>query len=408
MKVRNHLYLVAIVAVLLRLGFVAVESVQITNDSGAYDRLAHGILDGSGLHYHTQLSAERTPGYPLFVAAIYALGGSQTAVAVVQVFIEGLCILLIGSLGALLRVPSWGILSAAWLTAIFPPLVTQPSYFMTESLYQIVILVAVIYSLKARNFLMAGLAGLFWGLTCLVRPTPLPFVFLLGAVMVLLKPTGRRITGVVLIAACLVTLAPWLIRNQRVLGAPVLSTFGWQNIYAMNSRLADSDWATMPAFLSSVTDLCVRVGWGDHAVEERSDVQVDSLCRTAALNLIKENPVRFIEASAQRVARLWFNLGYGRADKPPSTRSILLAIFMGGLMAVGIVGFFLLKGWRSWPILAVTLLLLFNTAIHAVSVAYYRFNQPMLPIFFLFTAWAAAGLWQQRNRKPNTAEQIET
>lgn len=385
---KRPLRIIAIAAVALRLLYIAIAHppLEAAGDAPGYDRIARKVLDGRGFVLYAQPSAQRTPGYPLFVAAIYALGGGHTTVLVVQAFLDGGSLLLLGPIGTCLGVAPAGIVAAAALAAVFPPLVQQPAFLMSESLFQLLLLAALAVTLQVKGIRTALLAGALWGLTVLVRPAPAFFVPIIG-VLVAARRHGRNWTaGVALVAAFAVTIAPWIIRNQRVIGAPVFSTFGWQDVYVYNSVLDTPDWTGSPAgFGSALDDLTKRAGWGRNTFRERSDLQMDSLCRAEALRLIKAHPDRFLALSLIKVARFWGNIGYG---SPPSLKSWLVTFFMGALMLMFIVQFFRRRAWQIWGIAALTLFLIYNTALHAVSIAYFRHNLPTLPIFFLLAAWA--------------------
>ncbi|MCB9357802.1 MAG: hypothetical protein H6508_00825 [Calditrichaeota bacterium] len=391
---RRALQVVALGAIALRLAFIFVAQppLDAVSDAPGYDRLAHNLIEQGDFIYQQRPSAERTPVYPVFVAGVYSLGGDFRTVSYVQAVLDGGSLLLLGPIGASLGLASSTIVAAATLAAVFPPLVQQPAYVMTESLYQILLLAAIALTLRLRGAGIAALCGLLWGLVVLTRPTFSYFVAIL-AVWIAIHKSGEWRRPLILFAVFLLALTPWLVRNQRTLGSPVLSTFGFQNIYAFNSRLGENDWNTTPNFLPAIRSLCASKGWGENAPLERSDVQIDSLCKSEAMKIIKAHTGRFAALSMLRVARLWGNVGYGRRA---SSASRAVAAFMGALLLLFFTAFLKFRGWKSWPLLTLVLLFFYQTAIHAISVAYFRFNQPLLPIFFLLAAWAAHQLFFSR------------
>lgn len=400
---RRPLRIVVVIAIALRLIFIVVAHppLDAAGDAPGYDRIARNVLDGRGFVLYAQPSAQRTPGYPLFVAAIYALGGGHTTVTIVQAFLDGGSLLLLGPIGTSLGVAPAGIVAAAALAAVFPPLVQQPAVLMSESLFQLLLLAALAVTLQVKGIRTALLAGALWGLTVLVRPAPAFFVPIIGVLVAARWHWRNWAAGAALVAVFALTSAPWIIRNQRVIGAPVFSTFGWQDVYVYNSVLDTPDWTGSPAgFGSALDDLTERVGWGRNTFRERSDLQMDSLCRAEALRLIKAHTDRFLALSLIKVARFWGNVGYG---SPLSLKSWLVAFFIGVLTLVVVVQFFRRRAWQIWGIAALTLFLIYNTALHAVSIAYFRHNVPTLPLFFLLAAWAITENPKSQTPNPNQA-----
>src|SRR5262249_48703947 len=114
---------------------------------------------------------------------------------------------------------------AGWLAVFHPLLVFFSGYLMTESLFCVVMLLALIASVEWWKTPRPGRAfgvGVMWGLACLTRPTamPLPFVVALWAwapLSLTVAPGDRLRQLSLLFLGVLLTLAPWTIRNAAVL-----------------------------------------------------------------------------------------------------------------------------------------------------------------------------------------------
>jgi hypothetical protein len=156
-------------------------------------------------------------------------------------------------------------------------------------------------------------------------------------------------------------MAPWLIRNQLVLGRPVLgsSLIGY-NLYRHNYMIDTSDYfrhvggkealAATQALLSRRTDL----------VGVENEAQMDLIYRDEAVQRIRAHPLRYALLSAYRFLPLWFNWGYPEAyGKDPSRTDYAIMVFQGFLLILALLGLYRTR-WRTWPlwgsILAVSLI----------------------------------------------------
>jgi 4-amino-4-deoxy-L-arabinose transferase-like glycosyltransferase len=226
-----------------------------SGDTFYYEALArnwlyHGIY---GLFFDGHLTPVdmRVPGYPAFLAAIYALlGNTRTAVMLVQALLDLLTCCIAALLAARLAPASARsrvFTIALWLAALCPFTANYTAVVMTETLatfFTTLALLAIVYILERPSltlpvssldqtsldgtalFSQAGwwlLAGFLVGAGTLVRPeAPL----LLAAAGLALVVRWRRradwtklaFAGLWMAVGLLLPLAPWAVRNARVLG----------------------------------------------------------------------------------------------------------------------------------------------------------------------------------------------
>lgn len=161
----------------------------------------------------------RSPGYPLFLAALgkpEPIEAYGLRVTYVQAGLGVLSVWLVYLIAVTFAGPA-AALSVAFLTAINPQLATISTYLLTESLFTFLLLASVLMLARAvhggRLWMWAG-AGLLWGLCSLVRPTAQYFLpLLLVAVFLLPRLRAFRKPALVAFSAFLLTLSPWLLRN---------------------------------------------------------------------------------------------------------------------------------------------------------------------------------------------------
>jgi 4-amino-4-deoxy-L-arabinose transferase-like glycosyltransferase len=188
-----------------------------------------------------QPEVRRTPGYPIFVAAIYALAGrSPLAVVLVQSIVAGLSAILTASLGRRLWDERRGLLGGA-LFALAPASLLMSVAVLTEALFTTLVLLAVWLLVPANENvasgfspISAGISGLFLGLAILTRPVGLVLIPV-GLILLLIRPPKTWPVG---LAAWMIGLAlalgPWMARNQQIFGAPVISSIGGPNLLEYN------------------------------------------------------------------------------------------------------------------------------------------------------------------------------
>jgi hypothetical protein len=218
-------------------------------DTKFYDALArnwlyHGVY---GLFVHGQLAPSdmRAPGYPAFLAAVYAFfGPSHRAVLIAQAIIGLLTCLGIASIASHLAPASAqrkAATAALWIAALCPFTANYDSILLTEALaiflttFSILIFISLLdhpliartNSASARSILSfagwVGSGGTLVGLGTLVRPE-MPLV-LAAAGLIFTVRLRHRVDWPKLVltiswmaAGLVLPLLPWAARNARVLG----------------------------------------------------------------------------------------------------------------------------------------------------------------------------------------------
>ena len=206
-------------------------------DQGGYELLARGIVQTGRFTRYPDApefvaEALRTPGYPLFVAAVYVVFGESTmaVVATQAVVFAALCLLvyLIGTELAGERTA----LAAAALTAAYPMFPYFGALVLTE-LWTTFVLVSGIWCLlvavRRRAWLAFAAAGLLIGWTSLTRPGffLLPAFLCISAALDLAPAPRRRLMewGLFFMAFAVV-MVPWFAYNYRHFGIVALSAAG--------------------------------------------------------------------------------------------------------------------------------------------------------------------------------------
>lgn len=201
-------------------------------DAYNYDIMVRQFLDKGFLGYLSATpNAYITPGYPLFLAAIYKAAGYQPTsplqtVRLVQAIIATLTVLLMYLIGREIKGPRVGYM-AALLTAVYPPFVWAPTILLTETLgtfFLVFYVYTQLVALKKGTPLSGLLNGAVFGLSLLVRPASapiivIPYLYQLWRTRDLKRAVhGFAWTVVGLVAVML----PWWVRNVLVMHKLIL------------------------------------------------------------------------------------------------------------------------------------------------------------------------------------------
>jgi len=237
--------LAAFIGLALRLFFVLKFPSFESGDAPFYIELAWNWLKkgvyGAAVSGQVVPLDSRAPGYPAFLAAVFAAAGhSSRAVMIAQAFVDlGTCfvIALIAARLARRSARRRVALAALWLAALCPFTANDTAVVLTETLAAFLTALALLVLLEADARITANtadltarnnvfspwfLAGVVTGLGALVRPeTPL-LLFAAGLVLVarLRRPldwTRLLRAGALMGVGLLLPLAPWAARNWRAL-----------------------------------------------------------------------------------------------------------------------------------------------------------------------------------------------
>jgi len=203
-------------------------------DSAEYVSWARRMADGT---FAWPAVSAHGPGYPLFLAGIFALGGSIWSAIVLQSLLGGLTAAFIAMLGSRwfdARVGLW----SGLLYATLAPAVYVETNLLAEGLLLCVLTAAlVVLSADRLTTARAFGGGALLGFATLVRPTAaLMFVAVVAALWFVARPR-RLAIGAAVVCGAFVVLAPALIKNwsdSRTLG---IQGFGGLNFYIGNSPL---------------------------------------------------------------------------------------------------------------------------------------------------------------------------
>jgi 4-amino-4-deoxy-L-arabinose transferase-like glycosyltransferase len=215
------------------------------DDAAVYHRTAVAISNGEGFQWEDGFSgppggpfkmaptAYWSVGYPAMLAGVYVLTDTNVLSAkLLNAVLGAATCVLVFVVGRQVFDRRVGLVGAGIL-ALFPSQVFLPTLLMTETpwafLTMLLLALTLILTLRGKtSWLPVALLGLAFGGASLVRGEMLAFPLVLVAVWAIAYRSGRRAAGygVVAVAAMLLALLPWTLRNWKALGYPVLVSTG--------------------------------------------------------------------------------------------------------------------------------------------------------------------------------------
>ena len=204
-------------------------------DSTGYVDMARSILNGDESLLANDETARglRTPGYPIFLAAVFTISDNPYLVIILQILIALATLPLLYGIGQ--KITNGTVAFLATLAyIIYPTTAFLNTQILSETLFMFFTSLALWLLLnlpkqKALEFLVIGAAV---GTATLVRPSFLYIIpFILAYILVSKDNIWQKIirAGIVAIGIFII-LAPWIHANQRDFNHPALSTAGNFNI----------------------------------------------------------------------------------------------------------------------------------------------------------------------------------
>src|SRR3989344_3594194 len=251
LRTEHRLRLIALISLCTTLaGFAIVvgmayakslDPISLTGDSKGYILLAQNLLE----HHVFSLSEPsyapesfRSPGYPVFLAGLFALFG----VSLMALFVHALIMSLAPILLYLLTRPHHE--RAAFLGAIvfaFEPVrMFLSSSFLSDALFTVLFLASLIALEKGResaSWRWFGASGLLLGMMILVRPIAIFLPLVYGAyIFIRVRPLPTAVLRATVVAGLsLVVIFPWIYRNHVVFGSWNVSSVGAANLVLYNA-----------------------------------------------------------------------------------------------------------------------------------------------------------------------------
>lgn len=377
-------------ALVVRLAAIELTGAETTAFGDARDYLDHArSICEQGLYPERgNLPFFRAPGLPFFIAGVTACEpGRVRLVKYALAVCDALTVVIL----YLLALQVWGRRSvaalAAALAALHPFFAGSVTDIQTEPLFMLFLVAAIWLVLRERP----ALAGLCLGLASLTRPTALLCIVLFGLYLVF----RRWRSAAALVAAALLTLSPWAIRNAvRHREVIVVNDAGgfnfWRGTHPEIRRIVHTadreEFARRSWTFEAVTIPAVAATIEARAATPRAR---DREWRRLAIENVLRDPAAALLWTFERMALYW------RPWLHPAQHGgkavAMSVIVIAGLYLLGAVGL-----WRHPDrrlALSVVAFLILMWLAHAPYLPSIRIRVPLTdPLLIVFGAGAIAGL----------------
>ena len=367
-------------------------------DAADYHQLGASLADGRGyVNMNGKPTAWRPPGYPAFLSLIYRISGpSVPAATIVQSFFGALTVMMLMLFGSTILTRTETVIAGV-IAAVYPGLVWLPRLLLSENLSLLLTLItlwSIAMYLKSRRVWWLVFFGAVGGLNALVRGGNLflPIMLAVGVVIVALRSRSadwkRTFTGLLLaIAAFIVMLTPWTVRNYRVFHrfVPVatqegLTLYGsyWPPI--KNGKLI---WGTLPGPDDPNIATASNLG---------NEVAASKYLQHVTLTRLREQPAHFFRVIPSKMISLLVPLDWEILTHPVGAgRKVNWGYIL--ITLPSLLGFMLL--WRNprssqWLLWMLPILVLVQTVIFYGSP---RFRLPAESMAILLTSVSLACGW---------------
>jgi 4-amino-4-deoxy-L-arabinose transferase-like glycosyltransferase len=277
---------------------VGTPHVRMVADACAYDALGANLAYGRGYTLTgSGPSAWRVPGYPLFLAAVYACVGHNTlAVRVVQVVVAGLTVWVTYRLALAAFGDPRAALWAALLAAVCPTTLLFAHLILTETLFTGLLATGFFVAFAWRHEHPARYfgAGAILGVAALVRPIGATLVLSLPVLLLAerQRPTAALSRAATAWLGCVLVMAPWWYRNWQVFDAFIATDL----TAGIDLFMGNNDEAQGRYRFARGGELLPRAP---------DDLSLDRIARQRALRWIQTHPARFIRILPGKIMAFW-------------------------------------------------------------------------------------------------------
>ncbi|ASS67218.1 MULTISPECIES: glycosyltransferase family 39 protein [unclassified Paenibacillus] len=376
----------------LRMDFVLSVDHKVSHDTINYDIMVRQLLDKGIYAYKSEEpNAQVTPGYPLFMAAIYKAADYRAHdpyrwIRCIQALLSTATLVLMYRLGAMLA-GRWAGLLAAFMGAVYPSFIWTTGGILTETLAAFLLVLYVYVQLlayRSRRKLPQLLAGAALGLAVLTRPEFLPLFVLVHLLFLWWSRKWKQtlLQFVLCGAGLALVLAPWVIRNAVTLHELVIASTQVNPFAAgtypdknYDDGLVDRHGKTQ----MEVAKERLRVGFSEHT-----------------WTYVKWYTVGKLEST---YARMFYGSGHTPLYPvmPAALRYLYhLAIIWTGALAIAATA--IGRNWRH-PAALLALLLTAMSALRLLFVPEYRYNFTAMPFFIVLDSAAAVMAFQALRRR---------
>jgi 4-amino-4-deoxy-L-arabinose transferase-like glycosyltransferase len=389
-----------LLALAIRIGWILLTPhYALVHDAVDYDRhAAHIVQFGSFETSYSRKTAFRPPAFIwLLSGAYWVFGDGEHRVElarIVNALVGTGIVALIGVLARML----WGrreALVAMALAAVYVPLLEVGQAVMSEPLFALLMLAAMVCALNR----WVVLTGVLFGLAVLARANGL--ILALPLAWALWEGRARWWRPALMLVLAALCVIPWTIRNQLVLGhfVPVSTQFGSAMAGTYNDQ-AQHDPENPASWRALAHIPLMRERYIGH-IRRTNEAVLDQQLRAYAIDYIKDHPTSVVKTAWWTSRRMLDLGGLDWSVHTASTISVGKTVAKVGVyvfwlfFVLAVIGAFDPRA-RAAPRWVWTVPLLMYLSVVFLVVETPRYRTALDPFFILLAALAVTRFWSGR------------
>lgn len=369
---KQKLLILSLTALFIRVVFVlTLKNRFYFDDEFEYYRIVQNFLSGNGFFVSEGLKGFRPPLYPFILSILSFLKFNLLGIRIFQCFISSITVYFIYLTAKKLfseKIAIWsGIISV-----IYPFFIFYNGFLLTETFF-IFFTVLAIYTLinlsdKPVTWIKYGIS---LGLAGLCRPTMQLYLPVSLIHIIFMKEQWglktKKILFIILFFSF--TLSPWIIRNYVVFGKFIPgTTMGGRVFWEGNNPYSEG--GPCRYFLEEI--------------EKLTEIERDRAYYKRTIEVIKENPVRFLWLLQNKFKRLW-NVVPNASDFTKPLYRIISVISFGIMMPFFILGFFITL--KNSKVNFLHSLIILFTLFHIIFLSSIRYRVAIEPFYIVFAIY---------------------
>lgn len=360
---------------------------HIFGDTQDYIQISQNFLSGKGLISSPDRIAFRPPLYPLFLSGVYYLfGDGYWPIRIVQSILDALTCMMVYFLGKRVLNGLTGKIASV-ICAIYPFFIFFTGFELTETLFIFLLVVTFLFLIKSvenLSYKYSIIAGILLGLSTLCRPIIAGFVpFAIINLAINWKMNKKKIVinlGAVVLSF-LFTISPWIVRNFLRFGEFVpLTTVSGRVLWEGNNPQSSGG----------------PCEYWPKGIEKLSEIEQDRYLKDLAMQVIIDNPNRFIKLMGKKFIRFW-NIIPNYAGFSSFKYRIISILSDGIIIPLSIIGIILSFKIKRKMFLFY-MLIMFFTIFHMIFLASIRYRAPIMSFMVIFAAYSVQQLMGCTNK----------
>lgn len=389
------------------------------NFQDGYDLIANNLVDGNGYRWDANMGETmiREPGYPLFLAAVFKVGGYHLEAARFANWILSIGIaFMIMRLTRLVTDDARVALIASLLFLLHPGTIICEARGGFEVLFifaSLVFMLALYRAVEKRSLWRYLVAGVVLGIVVQIRSTPMVFPVLLLFYLVLMANSARERFRVVLRVAILAlgmaaVMAPWTIRNYLLIHEFV-PTATVQGLALQEGQYTCENISSGESYYELQTEagqkrnelaneLGISSGTEYYQVfaNARDEWKLNNALLQGAKAEYVKHPALFATCAVRNAFNFWF---LGKTWVVTSLNLLVQIPFL----ILAFSGLYLLQKRGLLPKMGIMLMFVLSImAVHTAIIAAARYSIPVIPFLAIPTSFAVVWIvqrWTQARRE---------